>query len=266
MVFIIRRMTFDTQDLYKYLTTFLVAMVLAGLAFHFYQRHTWQQKRKGLNQALSQSQKTQRETQSAYSRLALEASDLSADKEDLQEIIEDRDERIVAITKARLKIKPKTFLIEKSTQTEVVSTNTDNKRTKVEFSKEKEGLKVRGFTLTNPPFAEVTVEWVKDLNLEIILAKDDSGQFRAYLDSASKDIVPAEISLQVDPSVLDFKWYQNISFGTQVNVGPTGGILGLSAHYDITPQWAVGPTFQILIGGVIPQTFYGAGVAWHPWR
>jgi len=123
---------------------------------------------------------------------------------------------------------------------------------------------VTGFTLTNPPEAEVKLEWVEDLKLELNLTKDDDGNFRVYTDS--EDFQIGDIVLKIDPEVLETRWYERISFGADLAAGEYGAMLSLRPGYDVLEELNVNLLFVVLYDGASAKTFYGAGVNWFPWR
>lgn len=262
--------------MYKYVSAVLLLLLLClGVVFgyHYWQ---WSGDRKELKEALSKSQKMQKETETAYSRLAIENKNLKASKKDLQDVIEQRDEEVLALTQATLRLKNKTFKVDDAKES-IVNKEGDevkdssllkgeDKRQKVEFTKTKDELRVSGYTLTNPPFAEVTVSWVKDLKLDVILTKDKDDKYRVYVDSKNSTAVPTDISLQVDPSVLERAWYENISFGADLIFGETGAGLSLRGQYNLNQSWSLGPAFLLFYDGDNAETFYGASIGWYPWR
>lgn len=263
--------------MYKFLSGILAILLLIGGAVYGYERWQHGKQRRELNNKLAKVQKMQQETETAHSRLAIEAEDLKAENSDLQDIIEDRDEAILALTHANIKLKNKVVRIEDAKQSTVDRDGNvvehpgceevgDSLRTKVAFEKEEDPLKISGFTLTNPAYAEVEIKWLRDIKLEVVLTKNDDGTYRVYLDSTKSDIVPTDLQLQVDPSILEYKWYQKIGFGSNVVGGETGIQLGLSAFYDILPNLYLGPMFQVGYVNGKAETYYGAVVGWYPWK
>jgi len=265
--------------MHKYISAVLVVLLMVAAGALAYQRWDFSNQRRDLNNKLAKVQKMQKETETAYSRLAIETEDLRTSKKDLQKVIDDRDESILALSQANLKLKDKIVRVENAKQTivdrggntvepdsgEVTGCESDL-RVRVDFEQEDDPLKVSGHTLTNPPEAEIKIEWLRALNLELVLTKNDDGTFRVYLDSETSDFIPADLKLQVDPSVLDYRWYQNISLGSNVLFGETGLLFGISANYNIFSNFMLGPMFTVGYVGEKAETFYGVNVVWHPWR
>jgi hypothetical protein len=135
-------------------------------------------------------------------------------------------------------------------------------RVRVEFTHSQPPVHVSGYTLTNPAEAHITVDWVEDLELEINLAVDKSGAWRAYVDS--EDIELGDITLNIDQSVLARKWYENISFGANLAAGPSLLISGVGVGYDFG-AWSADIRFGFVLTN--EATFYlGANGNYFPWR
>lgn len=259
--------------MYKFLSGFLAVVLVVGGLYAAYEKWSWSKQRVKLQNSLAKTEKMQQETKTAFSRLAVETEDLKASSNKLQNIIEDRDERIVALTQVNIKLKDKLVEITDAKQSAVSSDGKEvvlseeckSVRQKVEFDKTEDPVNISGFTLTNPPYAKVAVKWVRDLNLELLLVKDDNDFFRVYVDSKKSDIVPTNIKLKVDPSVLSKKWFQKLGVGTDILFGKAGGLTTLRSTYGLTDNWIFGPAWTILYNGMETKTFYGVSVLWHPW-
>ncbi len=262
--------------MYKFLSGFLVvALVAAGSAYGF-ERWKHGNTRKDLNNKLAKAQKMQQETESAYSRLAIESENIKATNTELQSVIEDRDEEVLALANANIRLKNKVVRIENAKQTIVDSdgnvvvpdgTMSDCKnRIRVDFEKEEDPLKISGHTLTNPAYAEVKIDWLRELKIEVVLTKNDDDTYRIYIDSGKSDIMPTDLTLQVDPTILEYSWYEKIGFGSSVTGGETGLQLSISAFYDVIPNLAIGPMFQVGYVNGKAATYYGVIVSWWPWK
>jgi cell division protein FtsL len=260
--------------MYKFLSIFLAVLLLVAGGAIAYQRWDHSKQRRELNNKLAKVQKMQQETETAYSRLALEYEGLESSNKELQEIIEDRDEAILALTTANVKLKDRVFKFENAKQTIVddvdVSVECDGLksalRLRVDFEKEEDPLQVVGYTVTNPAYAEVQINWLRALKLELVLTQNPDKTYRVYINSENSDVVPTDLVLQVDPSVLDYKWYQKIGFGSNVVFGETGIQIGISAFYDFLPNFYAGPLFQVGYINGKAETYYGVKVGWYPWK
>jgi len=258
---------------------FVSAVLLVGLlvlgGFFGVERCNHNNLRKQHNNSLAELEGVLQETETAKSIRALFIADLEASSEELQDIIDDRDQEILAQTEVSLRLKSKLLKADNVFETVVIENQDflefldkcegyETLRHKVEFEIEERPVKVTGFTLTNPPEAEVTLEWVEDLKLELNLAKDDDGNFRVYTDS--EDFQVGDIVLKVDPEVLEMKWYERISFGADLAAGEFGAQLGLRPGYDVLDELNVNLLFVLQYDGGSAKTFYGGGVSWYPWK
>ena len=153
---------------------------------------------------------------------------LEKDNDHLLESIDSRDQEIVSLTKSSLKWKG---LYVSLKDTELVSDTTivdgmGNKRHKVDFSFVDGLNKVQGYTLTNPPEANVKFDWTRSLNLTTVLTRDEQGGWFAYVDSPDTSFIPLDIDSN--------SWYNNFWWGLGVAGSSTGmgANLGLSYQYN----------------------------------
>lgn len=262
--------------MYKFVAGILTVVLVVGGGAFAWQNYQWSKQRREMNNQLAEVQGVQQETETAVSRLAIEREDLEADNKELQQKIKDRDEDVLAKTKAEIRWKNKYF---KSINTKQTIIDADGKvvipdgqcfpsdiRIKVDFQHEVPPLLVRGHTLTNPPYAEVALEWSRGLQLSLVLTKNDDDTFRVYLDSENSDVVPTDLKLEVDSSLLDLAWYERIGLGADLNAGEFGGMISLRAFWEFTDNWFIGPSFVVLYDGNKAKTFYGVTVGWFPFR
>ena len=259
--------------MYKVLSIILaVALLAAGVAYGA-ERWSHNNTRKDLNNKIAIVEDMLQETATAHSRLAFENENIRASSSELQDIIDDRDEEVLALTSVNLRLKSSIIRIKDAKQTivpgyggSIVSGPSREclDRFRVDFDKDQGLLRIMGHTLTNPPYAEVQVDWIGTLNLELVLTKKEDGSFRVYLDS--EEAVPVELQLQVDPSILDHRWYERIGVGSDLALGATGIQLSLSAFYDVWPDFYVGPMIRMGYFGSDVEMLYGAVAGYYPWR
>ena len=226
-------------------------------------RHKHQQELRSLHNQLALSQQLVQETKTAFSSAALEASNLKAQNKDLQKQIKAKGERILAQSTVALKPKDQTVEIKEAKE----SVSPDN-RTRVDFEKVQDGLKVSGFTLTNPAEASVSLQWLAALNLELVLTKGPGNTYRVYIDS--QQAIPVSLTLKVDPSVASRRWFERINlsasgaFGNSL-IGPVafGGLASIGIGYQITNRLNLGVNVSAVYTGNV-FLFYGATVTWFP--
>jgi hypothetical protein len=245
--------------MYKYLSILLGVLILGGGIFYSFERYSNAKKRKELSNQIAVLEGTIKETETAYSK------------------INDRDEEVVMLTETVLKWKSIYFEIKDATEkvvdeegVEVVlSPDCDfcfvGRRFMVAFDEKQDPLRVHGHTMTNPPEATVNIEWIRDIQLTLILTKGEDDLFRIYLDSNTSDIVPTELRLLVDPSILDKKWYEKIGMNNYVVVGEGVGS-SLSIMYDFFDHWSLGPSVFLYYDGQDLKKLYGISSVWYPFR
>lgn len=244
--------------MYKFLSMLLAVLLLICGGFYLYERYKHNQDTALLNNQIAQQQQTIKETQDAYSKLAVEAKNLKVENAELQKKIKDRDEQIVSLTQVNIRLRDQIIQITNATQTE------QNGRTKVEFSKDNGLLKVSGYTLTNPAFAQINLEWLRDINLQLVLVKDKNNIFRVYLDSQSSDIESATLSLKIDPSVFEYKWYERLAVSGGTLLGNNTLVSNVGIQLKIY-NWLVGPSVGIVVGPSV-QKVYGVQASWFPFE
>jgi hypothetical protein len=235
-----------------------------------------------LNNALAASQQLVKETQTAVSSRAFEIEGLKAQNSDLQKVIQKKKEEVFALTDVAIQWKNKYFDIKNAKQVVVNEAGTQpaslssecedciaRTRIKVEFDQTKDDLRIFGYTITSPAQAQINLEWLKPLQLQLVLTKSDDGSFKVYLDEKDKAesqlIVPKELTLKIDPSVLQRKWYEKIALGVDVGASQLGVNGSFRAMYGIKPNFYLGPSVSIsalFTGQVAP--FYGVSLLWSP--
>jgi len=258
--------------MYKYLSIVLFFGLLTMGGFYLYQRHENASVKKALNNQIATLEGTIKETETVYSARGVELEDIKSDNSELQQKIKDRDEKIFSLSEVNLKLKNQVFKL--TNASESTEGTGDDIRYRVDFDTQKQVslsnvpenyLRVYGHTLTNPPYAEVYLEWLRDLKLNFVLTKsDDDETYRLYVDSGTSDVVPSKVTLKVDPSLFDRKWYQKVAIGTDILIGPR--ILNsLKLTYDVD-KFYIGPVVMIGYNNDSIYKFYGISAGYYPWR
>jgi hypothetical protein len=143
-------------------------------------------------------------------------------------------------------------------------------RIRVSFEKDWGMIAVKGYTVTDPPEAWVSVRQLRPLRITVAVSQDKTGAWRTYATSSEED-VGVDVALSaVNPYVLEPKWYENIQVGMAVAGGSGGGQFGLLAGVDATyrvGQFDVGPAAFLTFGGGSGITpFVGAKLNWRPFQ
>lgn len=276
----------DYMLVYKYLSAILgVGLLIAG-ALYLNEKRVHASDTTALHNKVAELEGTVKEAKNAVSTKGIEVDGLKASLEvvlsnnkQLLKSIKDRDESIVALNEVVLRWKNKYFEIKNATETTVETDGTTtaevpvecqsclkNVRSRVDFDQTQDAMRVYGYTLTNPAYANVSLEWVKDVNLTLILVRNKQKHFKVYLDSKNSDFVPAKLSLMVDPSVFEKKWYEKIAISTSASVGNFVVGTNLAITYDVWDDIFVGPNFVAVVDGNGIHNLYGFSVGFYPFR
>lgn len=267
----------------KYLIYLLIGVCLALSVGFWWKQSQYDKQVRELQNKLAESQQLVKITESAYSSAAIQLENLKAQNQDLQKVIEKNKEKIFALTNVALQWKDKYFEIKDAKVTVVDESGSQpasipaecetclaTVRTKVEFDLSQDNLRVSGYTLSNPGYASINLDWLSDLQLELILTKDEQGLYKVYIDSKNNEFVPVSLALKVDPQILQKKWYEKINFNFGALFGNTllgtvafGGGGSFGVGYMITNNVNFAVNVSALYAGNV-YLFYGANVTWYP--
>ena len=150
--------------------------------------------------------------------------------EDLAKTIDGRNEEVLSLTRANIKLKD--LLLEategdgSASDSVVVDTTTGENRFRVDFRSKYGIMNVYGHTLTNPAEANVRVSWDRPLELTTIMSRGEDGRWHGYMSSPDSLILPTDLDVRIDESLFDpahRPWYRRFIGG----VGTTGtGVFG----------------------------------------
>lgn len=265
------------MKIYKLLSIVLATLLLVGGAFFVFEKYSNSKKRRELNNLIAGLTDVVQETETAYSRRAVETDNLRLENEELRTKINDRDEEAVVLTETVIRWKNKYIkakntketVVDKEDRIVVIEPQCEDcfaaVRFKVDFDETQDPLRVHGFTLTNPSEAEINIEWIRDLKLSLILTKDDDDLFRVYLDTNDSDVETSDLKLSVDPSILDRSWYEKIGVDGAIGIGEGfASLIGL--RYDVFDNWAIGPAVILYYDGNSLKKMYGISTTFYPFR
>mgnify|MGYP001578122631 CR=1 FL=1 len=261
--------------MYKIISGFLFIVLSVAISIGGYK--IWSAKKENirLSNELAETEQIQQETKSAWSVSAKQVSDLEVQNKELQNKIKDRDEQIAVISSISLKWKDQYFKIKNASQ--VVVDNSGNiveqpvscdvqQRLKISFEQEKDIWKISGFCLSSPPEAEISIFWLRPLNLSFILTKKNN-QWKLYLDSDSPDIIAVkDMNLKIDPSIFEERWYEKIFFGGDIMLSNSyDPVVSLRAGYAFG-SLSIGPSFTLFNGGKGIQKAIGVSLGWNSFK
>lgn len=231
-----------------------------------------------LNNALVDAQQMVKVTEGVVASKAYEIENLKSQNSDLQKIIKKNKEEILALADIAVQYKDRYLEIKNANQSVVDQAGSQSSslstecteciaktRIKVDFDESKDDLRVYGYTLTSPAKAYINLQWLQPLKLQLVLTKAEDGTFKIYLDDQNKVVVPTALTLKVDPSVLERKWFEKIAFGADVGASQFGINASIRAMYGIKNNLYIGPAVSLSMmftGQIAP--FYGASVLWMP--
>lgn len=265
-------------NLHKIYGFVILSIVLVSIVSMYVERKSHEEDVQRLANVVAKTEGLRQEAEKSWSSRAVEIENLKLENKTLQRTINARDEEIVGLSELVLRWKTKYFKINDARETTVASDGTTvtslspdctetlrDVRFRVDFEQTQDALKAFGYTLTNPPYAEVAIEWIRGVKMNLILTKTHDDKFRIYLDSETSDVVPAQLNLKIDPEVFQKKWYEKIAVGTDLAFGP-GVVSSLKLTYDILDDVYLGPTVMFFYDGIDLRTLYGVSVGHYPFR
>jgi hypothetical protein len=195
------------------------------------------------NNRMAEMSKVVQENQETWSRLAQERSDsfqrLNEILPELAETIRQRDEQIMALTRATASIRPIVVRVVQGSGAEQSEepgeTPEAPARARVTFdSTYQEFARIHGFTLTNPAEANVSVEFVRPINFVVTTTQAEDESWRTYIQSDLPGLEIGQIESQVTPIVRRRGWEHDIEVGIFGAAAVTGnaGIFGAEVGYD----------------------------------
>jgi hypothetical protein len=260
---------------YKLFSFILLGGVLVLGGFYVYERYTKNKLEENLNNQIAQLQQTVKEKDGLYSKRGVEIENLKSENKDLQKIIKNRDEQILAMTDVIIKLKDKIYELQNVIESmEDVSGNPVDLseqcrecllgvRFIVGFDQTFDYLNIGGYCKTNPGEVHIELKWVRPLKLNLILTKDKNDNFRAYLDAKGSDIESAELNLKIDPSIFDLHWYERLYVQGSVGLG-SGLFTSVGVGTILFDNFAIGSFIGIDYDGKNLRKFYGGNILWWP--
>jgi hypothetical protein len=261
------------------LSLFVFLAVVIGFLVSFYFKNL--KNEKVINELIQEKARLQQnvqETKTILSSLELENSNLKKTLEiqnkELSDIIKKRNEEIVSLTNVSLRLKNQ--IIELKNLQSIVLDKTDKEvvvldkecqncfasyRLKIPFEEISEFLKVYGYTISNPNEAYVNLEFIKDIELNVVVSKNEKGELKTYIDTNSENVLPVKINFSLDEKAFKKRWYEKISLGLDMAFSNKVGILpSLRANFDISDSLYISGH----IGTGADFQFWGLGFGIYP--
>lgn len=190
-----------------------------------------------------------RENEETWSRLAQQSDSSSAILEDLNArlpalagLIAERNEEIQTFTNAIATIRPVHVTVRSNEganqSVEPPISESEPERLRVDFDTIwQEFVRIRGYTLTNPALADVSVEFARPINLTVVTTQGEDLSWRTYIESDWPGLEIGEIESRVNPFAHPAdhrRWEQDIEISLLGGASVTGtsGIFGVELGYD----------------------------------
>lgn len=238
----------------KWIGIILVLLSLAGVSFGVWssvKKNEEEARRVKAQNELAKLSEVMKEKENSWSRLSQQQEDLinllKQRDSKLVELIEKRDEQILVLSDAIVKFRPTTIVIKEPSD---INQSEQDDRTKVEFQKDQDKIRVSGFTLTNPPEAEINFSFIEPLKLRTVVTQSEDGSWRTYLESDWDGLEIENIDTVVNPLPLKEKSFlERFSVGISAHVNSDFDTVIGTANilYDFD-SFEIGPSVSYSIG------------------
>ncbi len=255
----------------------IVGIIIAALgAFgvaQFIRGNQEEERRIEAQNEIARMSEIMKEQEGVWSRLAVQSKDviehLRSQNSGLADTIESRDEQVQNLVKIVGNLRNIRVVVreENISQTQ----EPDNiERARVTFDQEWENfIRIYGFTLTNPPEADINLEWTRPVNFTIVTTQLDDLSWRNYLTSDMPNLEIGSIEGIVNPRPLRSRTFvENIIIGGGLLINPTqfdAGFGEVFLLYSFESAFAIGPVIGI---GIAENSDFMVGLhfQWKPWR
>jgi len=250
----------------------LAALMLAGAVYVMLEKRSYDNQITAMNNAIAEKDQTIEVKSGLYEKATLETKnlrDLLDGKDtqiaDLKKELDKKDQELIAATNLVIKWRADYQALVAATQTVIPGTlPTDPSRIKVEFEKDFGPILVRGYTLSEPPEAFVSLHQQRPLKLTLALSQDSNKLWHSYVTS-SDDNSEVDITLSgVNPYFNDPSWYERLSGTVTIAAGSAGFLGGIGVGVDISQFTISAMAYDSSSNLVAP--LYGLGLQWRPFK
>lgn len=270
------------MDLKDKLTAGLIGLLVLGMLALIldvaWQRRLYAKERLDLQNQLAEKSKTEEIKDGLYTKLVVQTNDLNAalnasdsQVKELEQQVKQDKEDLYNVTQVGINWEKSYEKLAKAQQSDGGVTQTDGgvvARARVDFDAEfpDVGVGCKGYTLTNPPEQDVNVWQLQPLKLTLALSQDKTKAWHAYVTSNLPGIKPDIGVTEVNPYLLEEKWYEKLAVRGDLGLGTTSGglglLLGVGATYQIG-KFEVGPAAWFTASDRVDK-YLGVMGAWHP--
>lgn len=189
---------------------------------------------------IAELSKTIQENDDTWSRLSqqnqIELNQLTDENSNLSELIKQRDQRIIELTKATATIRTVRVVVHDAQQTEP-----EPGRLRVDFDQVVDNFwHINGFTLTNPGEANIELSFSRPAHFTVVATQNPDLSWQTYITSDIPNLEIQNIDSTINPlaiqtdDVLQKHWYDGIYLGIGLAVAVTGnsGFGNVEIGYD----------------------------------
>lgn len=224
---------------------------------------------------IAEQSETIQEAEGIASRLATQYEDLQErlreSNERLADLIDDRGEEILSLTRAIANLENIRVVVRNPVQVDIEAPD-GSVRTRVDFDQEVDPIRVSGFTLTNPAQAELEVAFTRPLNLTSVVTQQEDGSWRSYIESDWPNLEISSIETSVNPlrSVVP-RFRERVILGGHLYLTPNrafdsgGGHIYMLFESETKRSLAIGPSVGISSVGGASRYNVGLQFQWRPW-
>jgi len=268
------------MNVYKFLSICLAIALAIAVTFFVVQSKKTTDVEAQLEQETSKNIVLTKDSNTLYDTQAQQVQNLQAnldavklENSDLAKQIQDKDKQVVALTQLTVSLKDQLFKINSAKQTvqdqngnvvdfHLVPEECEKLSERVDFEQTQDNMHVKGYTTTNPAFAQLQLNYVNPFQVNVIVVETKTNQFEAYAD-VNPQLNLNAMKVQFQP--LEHHWYEKLSIGTSIAAGRSNALASVSPKYDVG-AFSVGPEVYFLFNTSTGySTLYGASIAWHPW-
>jgi hypothetical protein len=172
--------------------------------------------------------------------------------------------KVLSVSTTAVILKRAVSSVDNATQV-VVTENTSVKRIRVDFNHALGMFRVSGYSLTDPPYSSVVLTQVRPLKLTTAVTQDKSGVWKTFVKVNEEDFAVNVDYSTVNPTLLDRKWYENISLDFTLGKGPSL-TSAIGASYDFG-RFSLGAMVGVDVSGFesgsVSRTYYST-FSWRP--
>ena len=258
-------------DWTKIIIGFLMAALAAFGISSFIRANNEEDKRIEAQNKIAEMSEIFQESEDTWSRLSQQKEnlieELREDNEDLANKIEDQDLQIHTLSTIVAKFDKIRIIVKRENVTQSPDEK-DPERKRVTFSQTVDPIRVDGFTLTDPPEAELDVDFVRPLKLKTIVTQAEDGSWKTFISGDWPNLQIEQIDTTVNPRTRkDRSLPENISIGGSLSTSTTLDSLSgdLNLMYDFG-DLQFGPKIGITNIDDKTRFLVGLQMQYFPWR